>query len=61
MSVALLLIKNVFKLLAKSVLVTLGLTAAVSETDRATKKIYGLNTTMLVFLNEDLNDFIKNN
>ena len=61
MSVVLPLIKNVFKLSAKSVLVTSGLTAAVSATDAAITKFYGLNTTILVFLNEDVNDFIKNN
>ena len=46
--------------LAKSVLVTLRLTASASATDAAIqKKIYGSNTTTLVFSNENLNDIMK--
>ena len=52
--------KNVLKALAKSVLIPLGLTAGASVTDAAIhKKIFGLDTTTLVFSNEDLNDIIK--
>ena len=48
---------SVLKLLAKSVLVPLGLTAAASATDAATqKKIYALGVTTLVVSNEELND-----
>ena len=49
--------KNVLIPLANSVLVPLGLTAAVSTTDAAIqKKIYGSGMITLVFSNEDLND-----
>ena len=44
---SLLLMKNVFKLLAKSALIPLGLTGAVVVTDTAIqKKILGLGTTL---------------
>ena len=50
MTAVLPLIKNVYTLLAKSMLVSLGLTAASSATDAANqKKIFGLGTTTLVF------------
>ena len=52
--------KNVLIPLANSVLVPLGLTAAVSTTDAAIqKKIYGSGMITLVFSNEDLNDIMK--
>ena len=42
--------KNILKLLAKSVLIPLGLTAAGSATDAAAhKKMFGSGTTTLVF------------
>ena len=54
------LMKNVYKPLAKSVSIPLGLTAAASATDAAVHKtIFGSGTTTLVFLNEDLNDRMK--
>ena len=53
------LIGNVLKLLPKSVLLPLGLTAAASKTDAAIqKKIYGSGTTT-VFLNEELSGITK--
>ena len=55
-----LFMKNVLIPLANSVLVPLGLTAAVSTTDAAIqKKIYGSGMITLVFSNEDLNDIMK--
>ena len=54
------LMKNVLKTLAKSVLITLGLTAAASATDAAIhKKMLGLDTTTLIISNEEMNDMIK--
>ena len=54
------LMKNVLKPLAKSILVPLGLTAAISATDAAIhKKMFGLSTTTLVFSNEGLKDIMK--
>ena len=50
MTAVLPLIKNVYTPLAKSMLVSLGLTAASLATDAANqKKIFGLGTTTLVF------------
>ena len=50
MTAVLPLIKNVYTPLAKSMLISLGLTAASSATDPANqKKIFGLGTTTLVF------------
>ena len=50
------LIGNVFKPLAKSVLIPLGLTAAASATDAAIhKKIFGSDTTTLIISNEEMN------
>ena len=51
---------SVLKLLAKSVLVPLGLTAAASAVDAAIqKKIYGLGMTTWVVSNKELNDIIQ--
>ena len=47
------MIGNVLKLIAKSVLVTLGLTAVASATDAAIqKKIVGLRTTAMIISND---------
>ena len=55
-----LLIGNVLKPSAKSVLVQLGLTAA-SATDAAIhKKMFGSSTTTLIISNEEMNDIMKN-
>ena len=56
MTAGLLLFKIILTLLAQSVLVPLGLTAADAAIQ---KKIYGLGTTTFVFSNEDLNDIMK--
>ena len=62
------LIKNVLKPLVKSVLISLGLTAAASETDAAIyKKMFGSGTcashwwkrTALIISNEEMNDIMK--
>ena len=54
------LIKNVIKPLAKSVLISLGLTAAASAADAGIQnKIYGSGTTTLVISNEEMNDIMK--
>ena len=54
------LIKNVIKPLAKSVLITLGLTAAASAADAGIhKKILGSGNTTLIISNEEINDVIK--
>ena len=52
-------IKNVIKPLAKSVLITLGLTAAVSAADAGIQKILGSVTTTLIISNEEMNDIMK--
>ena len=53
------LIKNVLKLLAKSVLIPLGLIAA-AATDAATyKNIFWSGMTTLTILNEEMNDIMK--
>ena len=56
-----LLIGNVFKPLAKSILITLGLTAAAAAaTDVAIyKKMFGSGTTTLIISNEEINDIMK--
>ena len=52
--------KNVLKPLAKSVLISLGLTAAASATEAAIyKKIFGSGTTTLIILHEEINDIIE--
>ena len=56
----LLLVKNVFKPLAKSLLIPLKLTAAASATDAAIhKKMYGSSTTTLKFSNKEMNVIMK--
>ena len=60
MKTGLLLIKNVIKPLAKSVLIPLGLTAAASAADAGIhKKILGSGNTTLIISNEEINDIIK--
>ena len=55
----LLLVKNVLKALAKSVLTLLQLTAVVSATDAAIhKKFFGPGTTILIISNEEMNDIM---
>ena len=52
--------KNVLKPLAKSVLISLGLTAAASATDVAIfKKMFGSGMTILIILNEEMNDIMN--
>ena len=56
------LIGNVLKLLAKSVLIPLGLTAAAAAaaTDPAShKKMFGSGVTTLIISNEEMNDIMK--
>ena len=54
------LLKNVIKPLAKSVLIPLGLTAAVSAADaRIHKKILGSRATTLIISNDEMKDIIK--
>ena len=54
------LIENVLKPLAKSVLMPLGLTAAVLATDVAIhKKMFGSGFTTLITSNEEMNDIMK--
>ena len=54
------LIGNVLKPLAKSVLITLGLTAAAWATDAAIhKKMFGSGNTTLIISNEEMNDIMK--
>ena len=60
MKVSLLLIKNEIKPSAKSVLVPLQLTSAVSAVDRDIhKKILGCGTATLIISNEKINDIMK--
>ena len=54
------LIKNVLKLLARSVLTTLGLTAAILATYAAVqKKIFGFGMTTLTISNKKMYDIVK--
>ena len=54
------LIKSVLFSLAKSLLIPLGLTAAVSATVAAIqKKIYGSGMTKLIISNEEMKDIMK--
>ena len=56
----LLLIKNVLKPLAKSVLIPLGLTVAATAIDAPIhKKLSGHVTTTLIISNEEMNDIFK--
>ena len=51
---------SVFKLLVKSVLIPLGLTAATSATDAAMqKKIFESVMTTLIISNEEMDDVMK--
>ena len=53
----LLLLENVLKPVAKSVLIPLGLTVAALATDAAIhKRMFGSGTTTLIILNEEIND-----
>ena len=55
-----LLIRNVLKPLAKSVLIPIGLTALASATDAAIhKKIFGSGITRSIISNEEMNDIMK--
>ena len=52
--------KNVLKPLTKSVLIPLGLTAAVSATDTAIhEKMFASGMTTLMISNEEMNDIMK--
>ena len=52
--------KNELKPLAKSVLISLGLTAAASATDAAIqKKIFESGMTTLIISNEEMDDIMK--
>ena len=52
--------KSVLTLLAKSVLLPLGLSAGMSPADAAIqKKIHGSGTTTLIILNEEMEDIMK--
>ena len=54
------LLKNVFKTLAKSVLIPLGLTTAASAADAAIhKKMFVSGTTTLIISNEEINNIMK--
>ena len=54
------LMKNVIKPLAKSVLISLGLTAAASAADAGIhKKILASGNTTLIISNEEMNDIMK--
>ena len=56
----LILIGNVLKPLAKSILIPLQLTAPASATDAAIhKKMFGSGTTTLIISNEEMNDIMK--
>ena len=52
--------KNVIKILAKSVLITLGITAAASAADAGIhKKIFGSGTMTLIISHDETKDIIK--
>ena len=58
----LLLIGNILKPFAKSVLIPLGLNAVASAADVSTviyKKMFGSSTTTLIISNEEMNDTMK--
>ena len=54
-------LRNVFNLLAKSVLILLGLTAGASEATEAAfhKKMCGSGAAKLIISNEKMNDIVK--
>ena len=59
MTAGLPLIKNVLTRLVKSVLISLGLTAAASATDVVIqKKIFGSGTTLLIISDEGIKDIM---
>ena len=52
--------KNILKPLAKSISISLGLTAAASKTDAAIhKKMFGSGLTTLIISNEEMNHIMK--
>ena len=51
--------KIVLTPLAKSVLISLGLSAGISAADAATQKNYGSGATVLIISNEEMEDMIK--
>ena len=54
--------KNVWKPLALSILIPLGLTAAAAATDAAIhQNMFVSGTTTLIVLNEEMNNILKNN
>ena len=54
------LMKNILKLLTKSVLIPLGLTIGALATDAAIqKKMFGSGTTTLLISNEEINDIME--
>ena len=53
------LTKNALKLLAKSILIPLELTAAVTATTGIHKKMFGSGTTTVIVSNEEINDIMK--
>ena len=60
MEVGLSLMENVLRLLAKNVLLSLGVTAAVSETDATIRKnIYEFGMTTLLISNKEMDDLMK--
>ena len=54
------LMKDVLRPLAKSALIPLGVTAAISAEDAAIhKKMFGSGTTTLIISNEEMNDVME--
>ena len=53
------LMKNVLKPFATSTLIPLGLRAAAATDAAIHKKMFGSGTTILIILNEDMNDIMK--
>ena len=54
------LMKDVLRPLAKSALIPLGVTAAISAKDAAIhKKMFGSGTTTLIISNEEMNDVME--
>ena len=54
------LMKNVLTPLAKSILISFGLTARASATDAAIqKKLFGSGTTAMIILNKEMEDIMK--
>ena len=60
MTGSLLLMKIVLTLVAKSILMLLGLLATMSATDAATEmKIYGSSATLLIISDKEMEDLMK--